>query len=121
MIEISWELSYCCVSTVSFLEPSALLVWLGPALGISSWADVAAEAAAYQVDLFGGWGFFFGLNFTPYSGLSPENKTHRTHIRRTELALAILFSSEVCPCSPLAMQDRQESDPELGLALSLFC
>lgn len=37
---------------MSFLEPSALLVWLAPTLGIYSWADVAAEEAAYRVCLF---------------------------------------------------------------------
>lgn len=52
MIEISWELRYCCVSIMSFLEPSALLVWLLPTLGIYSRADVAAEEAAHGVYLF---------------------------------------------------------------------
>jgi len=32
---------------MSFLEPSALLVWLVPALGIYRWADVAAEEVAH--------------------------------------------------------------------------
>lgn len=52
VIEISWELRYCCVSIMSFLEPSALLVWLLPTLGIYSWADVAAEEAAHWLYLF---------------------------------------------------------------------
>lgn len=47
MIEISWELGYCHVSNMPFLEPLAWLVWLGPILGIYSWADVAAEGAAH--------------------------------------------------------------------------
>ena len=47
VIEISWELGYCHVSNMPFLEPLAWLVWLGPILGIYSWADVAAEGAAH--------------------------------------------------------------------------
>lgn len=74
MIEISWELSYCCVSIMSFLEPSALLVWLIPTLGIYSWADVAAEAAAYRVCLFVFFIILQSLSWPP-----PEKKQHNPH------------------------------------------
>lgn len=73
MIEISWELGYCHVSNMPFLEPLAWLVWLGPILGIYSWADVAAEGAAHWVYLFVFYILLHSLSW-PSSRL-PNNQT----------------------------------------------
>lgn len=80
-----------------FLEPSALLVWLVPALGIYSWADVAAEeAAAYRVYLFVFFIIFHSLPWPPL--LKKKNPTKPTQPTSGELSslwlsFSLLFRS----------------------------
>lgn len=106
MIEISWELSYCRVSIMSFLEPSALLVWLVPTLGIYSWADVAAEEAAHRLYLF-----VFHILPRSLSLPPPLKKKEKCQTRRTGFAYPFPSPSGTCTHALPHHAWRQDASP----------